>query len=133
MVSVAGTHNLRDWGTDFYLGIGKVKDTNSYKEAKSVIYSPTQTTAIGHSVGSSIANYITSGNDKSIGLVGGYTVRKKARNNSTQYRSNYEIVSALGANYKNMTTFKSPQIRSGLGLVDALKSHNVSNIKKIEF
>ena len=88
-----------------------------------------QTTAIGHSLGSSIANYITSGNDKSVGLDGGYTIGQKARNNSTQYRSNGDIVSALGANAKNMTTLKSPQIRSGIGLVDALRSHDVSNIK----
>ena len=135
VVSVAGTHNARDWGTDFYLGIGKLKDTNRYKEAKSVYdkakykYNPLQTTAIGHSLGSSIANYITSGNDKSVGLDGGYTIGQKARNNSTQYRSNGDIVSALGSNAKNMTTLKSPQIRTGLGLVDALRSHDVSNIK----
>jgi hypothetical protein len=27
-----------------------------------------------------------------------------------------------------MTTLKSPHIRTGIGLVDALRSHNVSNI-----
>ena len=31
VVSVAGTHNLRDWGTDIFLGSGKLKDTNRYK------------------------------------------------------------------------------------------------------
>ena len=36
VVSVVGTHNLRDWGTDIFLGAGKLKDTNRYKEAKSV-------------------------------------------------------------------------------------------------
>ena len=62
MVSVAGTHNLRDWGTDIYLGLGKLKDTNRYKEAKSVYdkakskYNPLQCSAIGHSLGGTIAN-----------------------------------------------------------------------------
>ena len=134
VVSVAGTHNLRDWGTDFYLGIGKLKDTNRYKEAKSVYdkakakYNPLQSTAVGHSLGSSISNYITSGNDKSVGLDGGYTIGQTSRNNSKQYRSSGDVVSALGANQSNMTTLNSPHIRSGIGLVDALRSHNVDNI-----
>ena len=135
VVSVAGTHNLRDWGTDFYLGIGKLKDTNRYKEAKSVYdkaknkYNPMQATAVGHSLGSSISNYITSGNDKSVGLDGGYTVGQTARNNSTQYRSSGDVVSALGANQSNMHTLRSPNIRTGIGLIDALRSHNVDNLK----
>ena len=134
VVSVAGTHNLRDWGTDIFLGAGKLKDTNRYKEAKSVYdkaknkYNPMQSTAVGHSLGSSISNYITSGNDKSVGLDGGYTIGQKTRSNSTQFRSSGDVVSALGANQKNMTTLKSPNIRTGIGLVDALRSHNVSNI-----
>ena len=33
LFSVAGTHNLSDAGTDLYLGIGKLKDTNRCKEA----------------------------------------------------------------------------------------------------
>ena len=39
-----------------------------------------------------------------------------------------DVVSALGANQSNMKTLNSPHIRSGIGLVDALRSHNVSNI-----
>jgi len=136
VVSVKGTDmtSPRDWGTDFYLGIGKLKDTNRYKEAKAVYdkaknkYNPMQATAVGHSLGSSIANYITSGNDKSVGLDGGYTIGQKARSNSTQYRTSGDVVSALGANQRNMTTLKSPNIKTGIGLVDALRSHNVSNI-----
>jgi len=136
LVSVAGTnpYNLRDWGTDFYLGIGKLKNTNRYKEAKSIYdkaknkYNPMQSTAVGHSLGSSIANYITSGNDKSVGLDGGYTIGQTPRNNSKQYRTEGDIVSLLGANQNNMTTLKSPSIRTGVGIVDTLRSHNVNNI-----
>ena len=134
VVSVAGTHNLRDWGTDIFLGAGELKDTNRYKEAKSIYdkaknkYNPLQSTAVGHSLGGTIANYIASGNDKAHGLDSGYTIGQKARSNSTQYRSEGDVISALGANQKNMTTLKSPNIRTGIGLVDALRSHNVSNI-----
>ena len=135
VVSVAGTHNLRDWGTDFYLGLGKLKDTNRYKEAKSIYdkakakYNPLQSSAIGHSLGNSIANYITSGNDKSVGLDGGFTIGQKERSNATNYRTSGDVVSALGANQSNMNTLRSPNIRTGIGLIDALRSHNVDNIK----
>ena len=135
VVSVAGTHNLRDWGTDFYLGLGKLKDTNRYKEAKSIYdkakakYNPLQSTAVGHSLGNSIANYITSGNDKSVGLDGGFTIGQKERSNATNYRTSGDVVSALGANQRNMNTLRSPNIRTGVGLVDALRSHNVDNIR----
>ena len=134
VVSVAGTHNLRDWGTDIFLGAGKLKDTNRYKEAKSVYdkaknkYNPMQSSAVGHSLGGTIANYIASGNDKAYGLDSGYTIGQTSRNNSKQFRSSGDIVSALGANQRNMTTLKSPNIRTGIGLVDALRSHNVDNI-----
>ena len=136
VVSVKGTDMMspRDWGTDIFLGAGKLKDTNRYKEAKSVYdkaknkYNPMQSSAVGHSLGGAIANYITSGNDKAYGLDAGYTIGQKARSNTTQYRSSGDVVSALGANQKNMTTLKSPNIRTGVGLVDALRSHNVSNI-----
>ena len=134
VVSVAGTHNLRDWGTDIFLGAGKLKDTNWYKEAKSIYdkaknkYNPLQSSAIGHSLGGTIANYIASGNDKAYGLDSGYTIGQTSRNNSKQFRSSGDVVSALGSNASNMTTLKSPHIRTGIGLVDALRSHNVSNI-----
>ena len=134
VVSVAGTHNLRDWGTDIFLGAGKLKDTNRYKEAKSIYdkaknkYNPLQSSAVGHSLGGTIANYIASGNDKAYGLDSGYTIGQTSRNNSKQFRSSGDVVSALGANQKNMTTLNSPHIRTGIGLVDALRSHNVSNI-----
>ena len=136
VVSVAGTHNLRDWGTDLYLGLGKIKDTNRYKEAKNIYdkaknkYNPMQTTAVGHSLGSTISNYIASSNDKAVGLDGGYTIGQSSRNNSKQFRSNGDIVSALGANNRNMQTLKSPNIRTGIGLIDALRSHNLKNIEK---
>ena len=134
VVSVAGTHNLRDWGTDIFLGVGKLKDTNRYKEAKSIYdkaknkYNPLQSTAVGHSLGGTIANYIASGNDKAHGLDFGYTIGQKARSNSSQYRSEGDVVSLLGANQRNMTTLKSPNIRTGIGIVDAFKNHNVNNI-----
>jgi len=37
LYNVAGTHNLRDWGTNAYLAVGKLKDTNRYKEADRIL------------------------------------------------------------------------------------------------
>ena len=33
--TVTGTHNAKDWGTNAYLAVGKIKDTNLYKSADS--------------------------------------------------------------------------------------------------
>ena len=38
LYSVAGTHNLNDWGTDLYLAAGHLKDTNRYKEADKTLF-----------------------------------------------------------------------------------------------
>ena len=88
LVSVTGTrlNKLSDIGTDVYLGLGKLKDTNRYKEAKSIYdkaknkYNPLQSSAVGHSLGGTIANYIASGNDKAYGLDSGYTIGQTSRN-----------------------------------------------------
>ena len=63
----------------FMLGIGKLKNTSRYKEAKPTIdkanhkYNPMKTVVASHSLGSSIANYIGSKDDHIIRLNGGYT------------------------------------------------------------
>ena len=88
-----------------------------------------QATAVGHSLGNSIANYITSGNDKSVGLDGGFTIGQKEISNATNYRTSGDVVSTLGSNKSNMNTLRSPNIRTGIGLIDALRNHNVENIK----
>ena len=110
LMSVAGTHNLRDVGTDLMLGIGKLKNTSRYKEAKSIIdkaknkYNPMNTTVTGHSLGSSIANYIGNKNDQIIGLNGGYTIGQKTRANTQNYRTGGDLVSLFGAGQKHVKT-----------------------------
>ena len=57
LMSVAGTHNISDIGTDIYLAAGHLKDTNRYKEAESVLhrakqkYNIANATLAGHSLG----------------------------------------------------------------------------------
>ena len=56
LMTIAGTHNIRDWGTDVYLALGKIKDTNRYKESDSILkqakqkYNPKNTTVDRKSV-----------------------------------------------------------------------------------
>jgi hypothetical protein len=39
LYTVAGTHNLKDVGTDLYLAAGKLKNTKRYKEADDILQS----------------------------------------------------------------------------------------------
>ena len=131
LVSVAGTHNIRDWGTDLYLGLGKLKDSNRYKEADSILkqakqkYNPTNTIVAGHSLGGTIAGYIASkaGGDKAITLDAGYTFGQKTRSNNDAYRSRGDVVSMIGSGNTRMKTLND------LPAQTPLRAHDIGNIK----
>jgi hypothetical protein len=129
-MSIAGTHNLKDVGTDLWLAAGHLKDTNRYKEAKSILdrakqrYNISNATVSGHSLGGSVSQYIASGKDKVYTLDKGATIGQKTRSNETGYRTAGDIVSLLNANSTRMKTLKNPQIRSNF-----IQAHNVSNIQ----
>ena len=126
LFSVAGTHKLQDIGTDIYLGIGKLKDTNRYKEAESTLekakkkYNKNNVTIIGHSLGSTIGSYIKKPQDKFIGLDAGYTIGQPTRDGE-HYRSKNDIVSLLGSNNNNMKTLNTN--------TNLFNAHNIDNIK----
>jgi hypothetical protein len=147
--TIAGTHNLKDWGTDLYLGLGHLQDTNRYKEAEKTLekakqkYHPSKTVIAGHSLGSSIGQTLSSKADRTVTLDGGYTIGQKTRGES--YRASGDVVSALGSNATHQKTIKGSLIGDhkyalmgsvfGLGGmaigagVDALTSHNVDKVK----
>jgi hypothetical protein len=133
--TVAGTHNLADIGTDLYLAVGKLKDTNRYKEADRTLkaakqkYNPETTSVAGHSLGATIGSYAASKSDKVHTLDKGATIGTKTRSNETALRTQGDIVSLLNANSKHMTTLKNPNYQTGVKVYDALQAHNVSNIK----
>jgi len=155
LYSVAGTHNLKDVGTDLYLAAGGLKNTNRYKEADNKLkdakkkYGVSNAVVVGHSLGSSIGQNIVSkgAGDKFYGLDAGYTIGQKTRannGNSHHYRVQGDAVSLLGANAKNITTLKNPTayqntkegykkygiLGAGVGLVkDVLGAHDVDKIK----
>ena len=134
LYNIAGTHNLKDWGTDAYLLAGKLKETNRYKEADNTLklakqkYGINSATVTGHSLGSSIGNFISKPEDKFYGLDAGYTFGQKTRNyggNHQNFRTAGDLVSVLGAGRND--TLKTLKNRNWLK--DPLTAHNVENIK----
>jgi len=138
LYSVKGTNpfSLKDLGTDAYLAMGKLKDTNRYKEAEKKLqlaktrYSPKDVVVAGHSLGGSISQYIAGKNDKVYTLNKGATIGQKTRSNENAFRTKGDAVSLLNANSTRMKTLKNPNIITKIRPVDALLAHNVSNIKK---
>jgi triacylglycerol esterase/lipase EstA (alpha/beta hydrolase family) len=135
LFNVAGTHNAADWLTEGYLAAGKLRQTARYKEADKMLkiardrYKPSNVSVTGHSVGGSIARYISGKNDKVLTLDKGATIGQKVRNNENALRTSGDLVSLLNANSKHMTTLKNPNYSTGIMPIDILNSHSVDNIK----
>lgn len=129
LVSVTGTrlNKLSDIGTDVYLGLGKLKDTNRYKEADATLekakkkYNKSKATIVGHSLGATIGSYIKKGNDRFIGLDAGYTIGQPTREGE-HYRSKNDIVSLLGSGANNMKTLDKN--------TNILNAHDVDNVRE---
>jgi hypothetical protein len=150
---VAGTHNLKDVGTDVWLALGGLKKTTRYNEAKSTLekarkkYNPKDVVVSGHSLGGAIAQYISSKNDKVFTLNSGTTIGQKSRPNAINYRTKGDVVSLLGANQKHTQTIdhsniinrnknsvvgykKAGAIGLGVGVLkDAVQNHKVDIVK----
>lgn len=137
LFNVAGTHNLKDWGTDLWLAFGGLKNTNRYKEASKTLDqakrkygNDIKTNITGHSLGGSISQYIAGKNDKVYTLDKGATIGQKTRSNENAYRTDGDIVSALNANSTRMKTLNNYNKAQGFLPLDILKAHDVDNIKK---
>ncbi len=132
LYSIAGTHNLSDWGTDAYLAAGHLKDTNRYKEADKVLkqaklkYAGSATTVTGHSL---VAGYVSSKGDNVITLDKGATIGQPVSNRERAFRSAGDVVSLLNANSKHMTTLTNPNFRTHIMPIDIKNAHDINNIK----
>ena len=130
LYTIAGTHNLADVGTDAYLALGKLKDTNRYKEADKTLkraqekYKGAKTSIAAHSLGGSIAQYLHNRGDTTT-LDAGYTIGQKTR--GKHYRHEGDIVSLLGKNGKHTTTLGKGKGKAGG--VGALYNHKVDRLK----
>jgi hypothetical protein len=126
LYTIAGTHNISDVGTDVYLGLGKLKDTNRYKEADRILkkaqekYKPKHTDITGHSLGGSIAQGLHNrGNTKT--LDAGYTIGQPTH--GEHFRHARDVVSFLSSNDKH-----NHKLRKNEG-INPLYTHNVDRIK----
>jgi hypothetical protein len=139
LYSITGTHNFwdgKDVGTDFYLGIGKLKDTNRYKEADKTLkqakqkYGVNNALIAGHSLGGAIAGYVGNPDVDSIfTLDKGATLGQPVRKGEHAYRTKGDVVSLLNANDPNTKNLINPNQESGRFIKDTLNAHNVGNIK----
>ena len=139
--TVTGTHNAKDWGTNAYLAVGKIKDTNRYKSADAGLkkaklkYGVSDASIYGHSLGGTIAGYIGGKGDTVKTLDKGATIGQKVRSNEKAYRTAFDPVSLLNANSKNMTTLPNTnkKITTGLlpldAVINGVKAHDVDSIK----
>ena len=133
LVSIAGTHNLSDVGTDLALLAGKLKDTSRYKEAANVLAKAkekynTNADIVGHSLGGGIGQYAAGDGDRVLTYNKGATFGQPTRDNETAYRSGGDLISALGSGIKTIgSNIYNPFSASGIG--KALDSHNLDNIK----
>jgi hypothetical protein len=96
LYNVTGSHNLADWGTNAYLAAGKIKDTTRYKSADEGLkaakakYGVDSATVYGHSLGGTIAGYISSKNDSVQTLDKGATIGQKVRSNEKAFRTAFD-------------------------------------------
>ena len=122
LYNVTGTHNISDVGTDAYLALGMLKNTNRYKEADQGLkmakkkYNVQSATVTGHSLGSTISQGIASNNDQEYSLNPGYTVFQPTKGgNQHNYRTNGDVVSLLGSRAKNIKTIGKDNNKSIVG------------------
>jgi hypothetical protein len=134
LVNVAGTHNLSDIGTDLYLGLGLLKQTNRRKQADQVLkqakakYGVNMATLTGHSLGSGITNSISKGGDKVFNSNSAYGINQKARANVKNYNVYGDPVSFFSPN-KNSTNVSNNNNATGFAPLDGLFAHNTKNFK----
>jgi hypothetical protein len=135
LYAIAGTHNLSDIGTDIYLGLGLIKNTNRYKEADRVLKEAKQkyphytTTVVGSSLGGTLAGYVAGSDDKVLTQNKGATIGQKVRGNETHYRTNGDLVSFLNSNSTHTVNMENHNPYSGNMITDALRAHKVDNLK----
>lgn len=140
LYNTTGTHNNKDWGTNFYLGIGKLKDTDRYKSAHTGIreakkkYVGYESILTGDSLGGAITRGISSKGDKILTLNSASTIGEKTKPREQNYRVAWDPVSMLQFGAKHMTTLKNKSKPTFLGgLYDAhiptsIKDHNIKII-----
>ena len=136
MFSVSGTHNISDLGTDSMLVLGRLKNTDRYKEADMTLkkakakYNPKFTTGVAHSLGGSILSKLSV--DKAITMNKGAEIGARTRNNEIAFRTTGDVVSVFADGNKNMTTIHSKK-DSLFDPATWRRAHKTEQIKKFNY
>jgi len=140
LMTVAGTKSIEDVGTDIYLALGKLKDTNRYKSAKATLENARkafpnakEVNVVGHSLGGAIASGIGKKSDKITTYNKGATIGQKTRPNERSIRTSGDIVSIL-ANKSKTLPRQTKNLRGHPSVQNPsvptfFKSHNLENLK----
>ena len=130
--NVSGSHTLKDWlVTDVDLALGKLKNTDRYKEAKQRLtqakqkYNTDHATISGQSLGGSIAGYIGNRSDDVYTLNKGVTFGMKNRDNEKHYRQKNDIVSSISI----LNNQKTNKLNNNHHFLDVINNHSIDNLK----
>lgn len=124
---------LNDFGTDLYLAAGFLKNTNRYKDAHSLLrlaknkYGVATAEVTGHSLGGTLAQYVSSKDDTVITVNAGSTFGQKGKSNQRNIRFEGDIVSFLGEGYdtyKNVNSSYNP-------IANVFSAHALGNAKAV--
>jgi len=141
LMAVAGTHNFRDVITDVRLGLGGIKDTNRYKEAKKILEKARKrypsaaenVDIVGHSLGAQVSSKIAKNKDNVITYNKGSTVGEISRLNEKSYRTAGDVVSLFAPETETLpreTTNLRANQKEGQRPT-FFKSHNIDNLSNI--
>ena len=137
-VAFTGSRTAGDWITNGALLLGLGAQTNRFKDSKKLVnnvkkkYNTNSITAIGDSLGGTLAEHSTNRNDKIItnnkgtGLFG---IGKKIKNNQTDIRTSNDIVSLLS---NTQSGGKKITIKNTKQIIDPFKSHSYKNLTKLK-
>jgi hypothetical protein len=126
--------NLKDLQTDFFLGVGALKETKRFREAKQAYdqakdkYKNALFVDVGYSLGGSLVNYVSRPEDKAITYNAGFSLNQKDRPNVEHYRVKGDLISSLAPPSTRLIEPSLPVIEKANGL---LKEHTPEHIKNL--
>lgn len=141
LYSVAGTHNAADVGTDIYMGLGNLKNTQRYKEANDTLakakdkYNPKKTLVVGSSLGGSIASKIGKREDDIFTYNKFSHIGERLIPNEKAYRASGDLVSIFNPKSNTKTISAATKILpiylptySGV-IRNTTEQHKLKNLK----
>lgn len=136
IVAIAGTHNLKDWGTDAYYALtGDIKNTNRYKEALNVYkkthekYKPVSTVVGMHSLSGAFGSELPQlgPNDRFITYnKAAHPLTTTVKPHETNVRAFGDVVSVFSKHQPRTITFRHHHL-------NPLGAHSSSTLKDLNF